>query len=335
MSATFQLPSVGSTANWGSIINDNFTFLSDEIKKLYSSFNTVQALVGANTPYIKIDENQYFVKLTRYRQDGADENSPVYIRFEYYSKSSLKNNPDTPNNSTSTYILNSNANEWVSELGEVDAQSPPFFLGAYIFDFEDEINSTSETINVTGTDFHKNDFMVHFHALGSLYGNNAVSASVFKKYPPMGEYYKPILNTENPYKLEFERIDYVDWFRNEDNLTYTLPSIGYGSFCTKKFSKSENLVEDTVNFDGTLLSSKEDLTVQVNYYLVTTEDGTTTKKPIIIYNTYSIALDSETKEVTITIKCDTSSLTDNEELQAEIYILNNNQVITPVSFVEA
>ena len=56
-----EMPIIGATGNWGSALNKNFQIIDGEISKIYSSINGLQQLVGANVPYIKVDEALYFV----------------------------------------------------------------------------------------------------------------------------------------------------------------------------------------------------------------------------------------------------------------------------------
>ena len=84
-----QYPPLGQTSNWGGTINRNFKILVDEIEKVNNQAEATKNLVGAGVPYIRQDNNQFFVKIVRVDEnDNEVEDTETFYcyRLDYYNK---------------------------------------------------------------------------------------------------------------------------------------------------------------------------------------------------------------------------------------------------------
>lgn len=247
-----QFPQIGSTINWGATVNENFRILEKEIHKIYTSFNTLKSSIGAEIPYVKVDEKEFFVNL--YIVMG-DDTSIIYFNGVRHAAGSIilqtyaKDNLTDDSESGSWYTYDNQAKTWSAQL--------PLFLAMYVRNIykvtttgksvvsKDEVNSAEQIMKgILGDAYKKGDLIVRTQEFGSIYGD--YTAMSFKKYPPMGEYFIPKIQAQ-PYEAVFEKTDYVTWFeagtrvtdeegKTKHTLSYSLPAIGfraYNYFCYK------------------------------------------------------------------------------------------------------
>ena len=330
-----QLPVIGQSGNWGRAVNQNFRIIGEEIQKIYNSLNSFQYLIGANLPYIKVDETQYFVVISYIESEKELISMTVpansYV-LRYYSKAYAFNKARVDGY---THLYYFNNNEW--------HPSPPSFLAAYVVGFENSLETpiwTDEDFHTSINDtehmfygFERGDLMVPIQEFGSLYGNS--NYITFKKYPPMGEYYKPLING-TPYTLQFEKQDYVTWFLEQPTIQYTLPSIGMGSW--NKFllsdpaSGSRSQTEWTITV-GPIKETDKLSSPQINWFYKEPklgEDGEPTvnnDNPFVsAFVAFSYITETTDNETTFTIKADISNITQNADLRCEVYFVHNNTV---------
>lgn len=236
---------IGSTMNWGQQVNNNFNIIDKEIKKIYNNINGTQALVGADIPYIDLRDEWYWVSIiivpenTIYKDKNLQAGA---IILRYYSKDS---NPD-PNSGTAVF------NEFIrTDEKWLDNKIPSLFAAAYIYDIYKFTNGKillledgDQYTTFDGKSYKRGTILVRTQRFGSLYGNDYIAAT-FNNYPIAAEYYIPQMQSEKPYQLTFIKTDYVTWFFNSQNKTYTLPSIGLGNF--NYFTIAKNSDGDSIS----------------------------------------------------------------------------------------
>jgi hypothetical protein len=262
-----QFPVIGSKTNWGAKVNENFRIIEQEIHKIYTSFNTLKSSIGAEIPYVKVDEKEFFVDL--YIFTGKIGESIFFEGKDYIVGSViLKTFPKSKEGECKdSYTYDNRAKTWSSQL--------PLFLAMYVRNiYQPTSNDKSDEPNegpipenevvgpegimrsVLGDEYKRGDLIVRTQEFGSIYGD--YTAMSFKKYPPMGEYFIPKIQAQ-PYRAVFEKTDYVTWFeagtgvadeegKTKHTLSYSLPAIGfraYNYFCYKP---------DFANLENSLLS---------------------------------------------------------------------------------
>jgi hypothetical protein len=341
-----KLPPVGSSGNWGSAINKNFLIINDEINTLYQRVQQFASLLGNEIPYIKTDERQFFVVIQQVT-DNVKKYDPgsVSWRLSYFPKKEdvLKDGKVDMSKTTASYEYTKQTDgfAWVPAI--------PNFLAAYILSIGKITKGSTgygafvpneeiklESIDVFGnTAYKKSDLMVRSQSFGSIYGDYSVVT--FKKYPPMGEYYRPMLASGTPYTLEYEKQTYVDNFFDEKNSKYTLPSIGMGTFLRYEFKKStewENTLNGNSNPDNITIESEQItfhfdvadgsqlcmiLEPQIQWYIKA--DGSGAYEPVFIG--FSYESESQSGITTYTITVDTSAVELGETIKADIYFTHN------------
>lgn len=358
---SLNLPPVGYSGNWGSIVNQNFIKVADEIQKIYQAINSAQSLIGANIPYINVDkEKHYFVEVYHKAgvkftpgpntisgpENGSLEHVDCILKF--YGE--VKNGSVTSLQQTQTYYYytesdNEHALGWNPILPMYIAS---YVMGVYAFDKEGNTQDMLEAkIKQTSTlmpSWDKSDILVVVPEFGSIYGDNYTIS--FKKYLPIGDYYKPVLATI-PYRLEFIKTDFVSWYQEQPALDYTLPAVGLGIF--NSFSVTRNASNEYSSTVGTVEGDIWQFTVtparpnnateasqiapKFNWYIKKresipdSENGSSGSISVIKFQPVFIAYDyyyKETesegkKQIEYTIQVDVSNLEQDEELYGEMY----------------
>lgn len=332
----FNLPVIGSSGNWGAALNNNFNLIDMELSRMNGTINSLHSIIGGKTPYIKMEDEQYFVGFEEIKNDQDDYIVKVY----YYSRSaaSIEGRENGPKEETEGFdgddaqlVYNYTKGRW---------ETPPIIgLGAYVL-FYKKLGTRLEGVEslLPGEqNFERGDFAVVTEEFGSIYGNNYVS-SVYKKFPALGEYYLPKENEGAPYDFILEPTNYVDWFLKakvgEPKIIYPFPSIGLSSFNTFTFNQnsisingdaetSGNSSVDTVtkiasvtlDFAAYEGSNIDDYTVVTNWRINST--------PVFISNSIEKTSSSNSNNNTniqVIISFDYSGIADSETLTCDVSI---------------
>jgi len=335
-----QLPIIGQSGNWGRAVNQNFNIIGDEINKIYNNMNTLQYLIGANVPYIKVDEEQYFVIISclskEITENGVTLPTGSYILRYYKKDNSIRESVITT--PSKTYYLSAvPESSWRPAI--------PTFVGAYVVgfdnDYQSEINyedladKQESPFDSIFENFVRGDLIVPVPEFGSIYGDNLTIN--FKKYPSSNEYYTPIMPRDEPYLLQFDKQNYVDWFRKKSLLEYKLPTIGMGSFNTFLLSEATNDKSSKEGNQWTIIigpiSAVDNLSSpQINWFYQEppSEDtpGEEAVNPFIsafVAFSWAKDIDPNTGEETFTITADISNISGGD-LRCEVYFLHNNNI---------
>ena len=323
----FKYPDIGSTGNWGAILNNNFTIAEDEINKIYNNINSLNNLIGSQVPYINLDDTQYFVKICLIKDDGVTIDGTEYkkgVVLRYYEKN--KGNPSDDSVKPKTvYVREEGQEQWNPTI--------PLYLAAYVFDTYIYITDNgivtatalSELTDITqnsdyeldGTVYQRGDILVRVQEFGGLYDINIFN-TVFKKYPAMGEYYKPIVQDTPNWRLKFDKVNYVDWFfQSEDDLEYSLPALGMGTTYITEYS---NFTGDSYSFGLEIDDITYEHNIDVQFYLVSGAMNT----PIYVSYAYKFVSDSDKP---LQIQFDTAELKNivNKDtfLRIKVFIVKN------------
>lgn len=342
-----ELPQIGTSGNWGSTVNQNFIKISNEIQKIYQTINSAQSLIGANVPYINVNKQlRYFVKVYHQAKNvppSSDKiSAPEGISLDkincilkFYGE--VQNDSGTFLQQTETYYYHTDNDEALKWNPILPMYSASYVMGVYAFDEEGNTQDMlEENIEQTSTimpSWDKSDILVVVPEFGSVYGDNYTAS--FKKYLPIGDYYKPELATD-PYQLKFIKKDFVSWYQEQAALAYTLPAIGLGVFNNFTLTKvAENEFTAAVNQTVIEAPKIEDdvwkLTVtparpnnadeasqiapKFNWYI---KSGSQFQPVFIAYN-YSYAESGDKSSIIYAIQVDVSNLEQGEELYGEMY----------------
>lgn len=353
----FNLPQIGSTSEWGSLINANFTKIDTQLRIIQNNINATSSLIGANIPYVNIKDDHYFVSIIKY-QDTKQ------IELRYFNK-------DKDITIEIPYI--NTDGHWNIE--------PPLYVGAYVIDsyieenggyaslfsekIEDnykgdytgniESNKTDGDFAVDEVIFHRGDFLVLTRQFGSVYSDNVIDIKC-KKYPAIDGYFLPSVES-NHYYLKFNKTNYVDWYESRNSLEFTLPSLSLApfayltisfdndSYTVKLNDKDVNKLAETADSmnphykesNGKIqfifrISNPEGLNANQFYIntktslLTDTTDITGTKtvqeKIIAIYENITKRTRGDWANVVVTYEIDTPKLLSNETLKVELFSSN-------------
>lgn len=327
----FNLPVIGSSGNWGAALNNNFNLIDIELSRMNGTINSLHSIIGGKTPYIKMDDDLYFVGFEETNNDQDDYIVKVY----YYSRSPEsivgRENGPIDEDDDAKFVYNYTKRKW---------ESPPIIgLGAYVLFYEKletELEGV-ESLLPGEQDFERGDFAVVTEEFGSIYGDNYTS-SVYKKFPALGEYYLPKENEGAPYDFILEPTNYVDWFLkakvNEPKIIYPFPSIGLSSFNTFTFNQNSisvngdagtpgnssvntvtKIASVTLDFAAYEGSDIDDYTVVTNWRINNT--------PVFISNsiakTSSLNSNNNTN-IQVIISFDYSGIADDETLTCDVSI---------------
>ena len=243
MGNMIRYPAIGSNDNWGAVVNENFRIIDQELKKLHNNVNATQLLVGANVPYIDLNNERFFVEILIPNSNGISFNTGSNNVILNQGDVVLKYYPKKVKRITSNKVPNE---IYVRQQGKwMDSVVPPLYCAAYVLNVliinsAGQIQASNSDTVLDGVQYHRGEILVRTQSFGSLYGNDYISVT-FNKYPSMGDYYIPEIAPESPYNLTFEKTDYVTWFISNnaddtngddipDTYSYALPSIGLGNF---------------------------------------------------------------------------------------------------------
>lgn len=332
----FDLPVVGSKENWGATLNKNFNLIDIELSRMNGTINSLHSIIGGKTPYVKMEDDQYFVGF----EETKNEQDDYIVNIYYYSRSvkSIEGRDKGPKGKTEdfegdkeSFVFNYTKRKW---------ENPPIIgLGAYVL-FYKKLGTKLEGVEslLPGEqNFERGDFAVVTEEFGSIYGNNYVS-SVYKKFPALGEYYLPKENEGAPYDFILEPTNYVDWFLkakvNEPKIIYPFPSIGLSSFNTFTFNQNSisingvagtsgnssvnavtKIASVTLNFAAYEGAGIDDYTVVTNWRINNT--------PVFVSNsiakTSSLNSNNNTN-IQVIISFDYSGIADSETLTCDVSI---------------
>lgn len=351
----FTLPLIGGNGNWGAALNRNFNLIDTELSRMNGTINSLHSIIGGKTPYIKMDDEQYFVGF----EEIQNEKEEYIVNIYYYSKSPINAAKEAPGeNDKPTLYYNSTLKEW-------EKSRPVIGLGAYVLFYiyvsEESVEggSTEESVEGGSTkresllpgeqSFERGDFAVIVEEFGSIYGNNYVS-SIYKKFPALGEYYLPVENANKPYEFTLVPTNYVDWYKlaavNNPRIIYDLPSIGLSTFNYFSFTKTtEGGATFTINGvtppDGAtgfnaekqigtidlafLDYNAQDYTLNINWYIGIA--------PIFISH-YIEKTTTEDGKIKLTIIFDCSGIIPSETLKCEVSVSHRSDMVYPVAIIE-
>lgn len=297
------LPAVGSAGPWGQTLNNNFRFIDQELRKMHEKVEATSNLIGANVPYVNVNDNYRFVDIIK----NANK-----ITFQYKTYEKENNLGGIFTYDTSTYNWN--------------GQNPPLFIASYV----DSIKEGSDilpSITLDTETFVQGDIIVIVQQLGNIYGSNNTPIT-FKKYLPVPEVYVPFLTTDEPYKLKFERKNYSTAYDELENKQFILPSIGLGVFNYLKYnngnysvnggtSNSASTPDNILTWDlSTQIepnTTANDYLVHVNFFISSSPDAA--GAPAFV--SYMIEKTLGDNTLNIKIKVDISGLASNEWLRCE------------------
>lgn len=299
------LPAVGSVGPWGQTLNNNFRFVDQELRKMHEKVEATSNLIGANVPYVNVDDNYRFVDIIK----NANK---ITFQYKTYEKENNPNNDFTYDISTYTW----------------EDQNPPLFIASYVDNIR-EGNNTLPSITLDTETFVQGDIIVIVQQLGSIYGSNNTPIT-FKKYLPVPEIYVPFLTADEPYKLKFERKNYSAAYDELENKQFILPSIGLGVFNYLEYNDGECSINggasNSINTPDNILTwdlpiqiepntTANDYLVHVNFFISSISDAAGAPAPAFVSYTIEKTLGDST--LNIKIKVDISGLADNELLRCE------------------
>lgn len=328
------LPQIGNEGNWGAAINRNFNLINIEINNIYQRLQSFQSVLGAQIPYIRVDERKYFVTIQQIV--GAEDELYRLIYWKKPQSYIEEEELETSEDNIHTYKKQADGSLiWSPSIDN--------YLAAYVLktckvtkNDDNTYTETDERADLSAADvfgkidYFRGDLMVRAQTFGSIHGDYAVTT--FKKYPPMGEYYEPIWTVGQPYKLIFQKQNYVDNFFNKYEHNFTLPSIGMGTFNTYEFENKSGSFDLTINgvkdnnpvtiTDGAITfsftvskTSGQHLEPHIQWYIK--EVKSNPYQPLFI--AYEVSSDVNSNSIEYNIKFDVSNTIPGETVKATIY----------------